>query len=192
MGDAEFDLGIMYILGEGVPRNLAMAFHWLNLMDVYHDTRSFTFEDSNHESFAATRDYEAAFEEINNESKSGVGIAQVILGLCYQRGYFVYPDDDAAFDWYEKAANQNSSAGQVKLGDMYNEGISVEEDFRQAVKWYKRAADQNDPYGNERLAIMYFFGHGVPANESTGQQFFAKAQAQNEEPVVDDVRARTR
>jgi len=110
--------------------------------------------------------------------------AQFKLGIMYQYGYGVTPDDKQAVEWYQKAAEQDYAEAQYFLGLMYADGNGVTKDVSQAVKWYQKAADQGDAEAQSNLVAMIANGRGaaqddgelVAQYQTAAEQGDAKAQ----------------
>ncbi len=106
-------------------------------------------------------DWSTALLEMRPLAVRGEARAQHVLGLMYQFGRGVPPDDVQAFDWYMLAAMQGYSASQKKVGVMYHEGRGVPQDYKQAIVWLRKSAEQNDVQAMAALGGCYFLGQGV-------------------------------
>jgi TPR repeat protein len=123
---AQFNLGVMYAQGRGVPRDDAEAVRWYRLAAdqgfaeaqyilgaMYVAGRGVPQDDA-----GAVRWYRSAADQ-------GVAEAQGALGAMYAFGQGVPRDDAEAVRWYRLAADQGSALGQLSLGAMYAEGRGV-------------------------------------------------------------------
>ena len=140
---AQFNLGIMYDNGEGVPEDDREAVFWwrkaaeqgianaqYNLGVMYGDGKGVLEDD-----IQAVYWYRQAAEQ-------GVAKAQYNLGFMYDTGKGVLEDDIQAVYWYRQAAEQGHAMAQSNLGIMYGNGEGVPEDDIQAYAWFNLAAAQ--------------------------------------------------
>lgn len=105
-------------------------------------------------------DYFRALAEFRTAAEDGVAVAQYYLGVMYDNGLGVLPDQSEAARWYRAAAEQGHADAQFNLGDMYKCGHGVQQWHAEAVRWSRAAADQGDPYAQFNLGIMYQCGEG--------------------------------
>ena len=82
-------------------------------------------------------------DELLALADQGSAAAQYSLGLMYDEGLGVFPQDYAeAARWFRLAADQGFADAQFSLGYKYNLGQGVPQDDAEAVRWYRLAADQ--------------------------------------------------
>ena len=146
---AQFNLGLMYSSGKGVPQDHAEAAKWYrrasdqgnagaqNMLGFLYG-RGLGVRKNN---AAAARLYRRAAEQ-------GHARAQFNLGTMYRRGHGVAKNPVKAARWYRRAAEQGVVQAQNNLGFMYETGSGVPRDRVAALKWYTIAAarfsDSND------------------------------------------------
>jgi TPR repeat protein len=109
---AQFNIGIAFLNGYGVPKDSAEAETWFRK--------------------AANQGYAAAQNSLGNmyQAKNAADAAQNPRRTA------------EAASWYSKAANQGLAIAQLSLGLMYEGGIGVPQDYVQAYKWEGLAAAQ--------------------------------------------------
>ena len=90
-------------------------------------------------------------EKLLSEAKLGNPTAQVGLGMIYQNGFGVEPNEELACHWYSKAAEQGDDDAQALLGLMYEIGTGVEKDLEKAKRWYGLSAEQGNA---EALSLL--------------------------------------
>ena len=162
---AQYNLGVMYQNGQGVPQDYKEAVKWYRLA--------------------------AEPDQVNQ----GVTAAQYYLGWIYQNGQGVPQDYKEAVKWYRLAAEQGrfnlcgsitmylksencvenkniSAKAQFELGAMYQNGLGVSQDYKEAVKWYRLSAEQGDPETQYILGTMYKDGRGVPQDYALAHMWF--------------------
>ena len=131
---AQFNLGVRYATGEGVPQDNTEAVRWYRLAadqgharaQVYLGFMYATGEGVPQDNTEAIRWYRLAADQ-------GHGFALYRLDVM---GVPVVEDDTEAFRRYRVAANQGLAAAQFNLGLMYTNGEGVPQDNTEAVRWY--------------------------------------------------------
>ncbi len=88
-------------------------------------------------------------------------LAQLNLGLLFDRGEGVEQDYAQAAGWYRKAAEAGNARAQTNLGSMYFSGLGVEQDYESAARWYRRAAIGGNVTAQYNLAVLHELGLGV-------------------------------
>ena len=179
--DAQFDLGVIYDIGEDVSRDVAQAVIWYrkaagqghpaaqnNLGYMYQHGEGVPEDD-----VQAVNWYRKAAEQ-------GNAFALLNLGFMYRNGKGVPRDDAQAVSWYRKAAEQGEAKAQFKLGYMYQYGVCVPKDDAQAVSWYRKAARQGEAGAQNNLGFMYENGTGVPRDKVQAVNWYRKAAEQGD------------
>jgi len=105
----------------------------------------------------------------------GHAVAQVNLGVMYDKGEGVEQNLELAVSWYRQAAERGDSRAQFNLGNMIQHGNGVEQNLELAVSWYREAATQGHPGGQNNLGWMYRRGKGVEQNDKMAVGWWAKA-----------------
>ncbi len=169
---AQFNLGVMYAQGRGVPRDDAEAVRWYRLAAdqgfaeaqyilgaMYVAGRGVPQDDA-----GAVRWYRSAADQ-------GVAEAQGALGAMYAFGQGVPRDDAEAVRWYRLAADQGSALGQLSLGAMYAEGRGVSQDDVLAYVWFSLAAAQGGEIRESAVAARDQVAARLPpAQRARGQE----------------------
>ncbi len=106
-------------------------------------------------------DFVTAVREWRAQAEQGNGVAQVNLGLMYEKGKGVTQDFQEALRWYRLSAEQGVAHAQFSMGVMYREGRGVAQDYRAAVNWFRLAASQGHADAQSSLGEMYASGRGV-------------------------------
>ena len=170
---AQYNLGVMYADGDGVPENGAEAVKWFrkaaaqgdadaqyNLGVMYADGDGVPENDSE-----AAKWYRKAADQ-------GDADAQHNLALMYDTGDGVPKNDAEAFKWYRKAADQGLAVAQYNLGIMYDTGEGVPKNDAEAFKWYRKAADQGYVEAQYNLGVIYGNGGGLSEDDTSAVKAF--------------------
>ena len=177
--EAQYQLGVRYIQGDGVPKDAGQAAIWLRkAADRGHATAQayLGFMYANGEGVAEDDGQAASW--YRKAAEQGHADAQFNLGLMYAGGEGVPEDGGQAASWYRKAAEQGFAAAQINLGIMYASGEGVPEDGGQAVSWYRKAAEQGHADAQFNLGLMYAGGEGVPEDGGQAASWYRKAAEQ--------------
>jgi uncharacterized protein len=163
--DAQYGLGSIYYLGDGVPQDYKKAVYWLTkAAEQGHYEAQYNLGVMYHEGKVVVQDNKQAVYWYKKAAEQGYTLAQFNLGLSYYEGKVVVRDYKQAVYWYKKAAEQGYAKAQSKLGLMYDRGEGVSQDYKQAAYWYKMAAEQGQVYAQRNLGLSYYHGHGVSQN----------------------------
>lgn len=175
---AQFNLGMCYELGKGVPADAVSAAEWY------------------------TRAANNAQERDNCRAA-----AQCSLGWCYLHGRGVEQSHEEAVEWWLRAAENGSSAACFALGWHFDPanpdgaaaaaaaakpapgaeagdtaakaGASLGSGAAaKAVGWYQRAADLGNADAMRNLGLCYEHGRGVPADAKKAVRHYYQAARQ--------------
>ena len=198
--NAQYNLGIMYAKGRGVPRDDAKAVQWLRkaaeqgfdraqLMVgvMYAEGRGVPQDYVQGHMWIAlavagsppgkAREKAVKYRDLfaTEMSPAQIAEAQHNLGSRYAEGRGVPRDDATAVQWYRKAAEQGHANAQYNLGFRYAKGRGVPQDYAKAVRWHRKAAERGFAKAPLVLAFLYELGKGVPQNYAKAAQWYRKA-----------------
>ena len=175
----QFNLGVMYDLGQGVQQDYAQALIWYRkaadngLLDAQFNI-GLMYEQGK----GVQQDYAQALDWYRDAADQGLAYAQNKVGAIYDHGQGVQRDYGQAVLWYHKAAEQGDAEAQNNLGLMYEQGKGVQQDYVQALIWYRKAVDQGLADAQNNLGALYANGHGVPKDEAQAFVWCRKAAEQ--------------
>lgn len=168
---AQYDLGISYHNGDGVPQDDAQAASWFrkaadqgNALAQYN--LGLLYEDGS----GVPQDFGQAVIWYRKAGDQHQANAEYSLGLAYFLGRGVPKDYAQAASLYHDAAEQGVAPAQYNLGVMCAKGIGVPQDYVQAAIWYRKAANQGDANAQFKLGELYARGVGVPRDY--GEAYF--------------------
>jgi enhanced entry protein EnhC len=93
-----------------------------------------------------------AFAVAKKEAQTGNPLAALLLGIMYERGIAVSPDQVEAVYWYQKAGNNPVS--DFVLGTYLSQGKGLSKDMAKGLALLQHSADSGFSYGNLNLAIL--------------------------------------
>lgn len=175
----QYNLGVMYAKGLGLPRDREQALAWLQKAASQHDfnaslAREYLehLENPNPPLAPPPPDFDA----VRRQAEQGNAEAQNRLGILYRDDRSVLKNDAQAVAWFRKAAEQNYAPAEANLADMYSEGKGVPKDQDLFVYWLRKAAEHSHAESQVALSRMYFNGiFGVRKDVTLGLQLMMKA-----------------
>ena len=145
--EAEYNLGVLYSNGQGVPKDQTEATHWFlkavqqgdnnaanSLGDIY-----------DNEGPGSSQNFAEAEKWYRKAAESGVANAQFNLGVMYDIGQGVKQDFAEALKWYRKAADQGNAAALCNIAILYYNGQGVPVDRVQAHRYFLLAKELDEP-----------------------------------------------
>lgn len=154
--DGRYQLGQLYLRGQGVEQNPASALNWFEQAAEqglapaqYQSARMYQ------RGQGAAPNPSKARQRFEQAARQGHRDAQLALGLLYLHGEGVAVDNGKARDWLLRAARQGSAAAQYQLGELYAEGRGVPADTAAAYVWLSLAKDNGEPRAAARLQQLH-------------------------------------
>jgi len=149
---AQYNLGILYHEGHGVPRDFNEAVRWFRLAAEQGaapgaSDAQFLLAWSYEEGAGVPKDYKEAARWYRQAADHGQPFAQTNLGLAYVNGRGVERDPAEAAELLRKAASRNYPPSLFSLGELYERGFGVPQDYVQAHMWFNLAASRGDGNG---------------------------------------------
>jgi len=143
--NAQYNVGIMYDSGAGVPKDFTQALQWYRrAADLGHVYAQYALGLRYYRGEDVARDITQALQWFQKAAEQGDVDAQFSLGGIYFRGDGVPRDFTRALQWYQKAADQGLDRAQVSLGGLYAAGEGVPKDLVIAYVWFNLAAAQGN------------------------------------------------
>ncbi|HEY1339816.1 MAG TPA: metallophosphoesterase [Bryobacteraceae bacterium] len=175
--NAQYNLGLLYARGQGVPQDYAKAAEWYgkaadggvpaaeyNLGLMYANGQGVK-----QDSAEAAKWFQKAAEQDVTDAVTG-------LGNIYYEGQGSFRNYSEAEKWYRKAAENGVASAAFSIGVMYDIGQGVEKNYDEALKWYRQAADDGYPAAVANIGILYYNGQGVKRDLVQAYAWFARAQ----------------
>ena len=79
-------------------------------------------------------------DDVRKYAELGDSQAQIKLGLCYEKGRGVTPNENESIKWFTKAAIQGNHFAQYILGVRFYKGIGVRQSNEKALMWFEKAS----------------------------------------------------
>lgn len=163
--DAQRELGMRYLTGEGLKQSAQKGIYWLHRAAVGNNKAA---QYDLAQILATAEDTEknapAALQWMTKAADNGLVDAQRDLAAWYMEGKLVPVDWEKAKKYLIKAAEAGDADAQYIFGEMYLSGSSVVQDEAKAREWIGKAAAQEHPRAQQRLK---FLNGEVPAGEES-------------------------
>ncbi|KAF9549957.1 hypothetical protein EC957_002017 [Mortierella hygrophila] len=177
--EAQFNVGVLYDEGNGVPQDFAKAMEWYRMAADQGDARAqCNIGAMYREGSGVPQDFSKAMEWFRLAADQGHTYTQFNIGFMYEEGKGVPQDIAKAMEWFRMAADQGLSVARCNIGSMYYEGSGVPQDFTKAMEWYRMAADQGDARAQHNIGFIYREGKGVPQDFAKAMEWFRMAADQ--------------
>ena len=176
--DWENNLGLCYIYGKGVEKNVAEGNNWYKKALEHGSTEAlFNLGVSYYKGEGVVKDLQEAKRLFEKSSAQGDDIAQLYIGRILE-------DTNASCDEivaaYKKAAEMGCTEAQDYLGYWYENGENgLDVDYQEAFRWYKKAAEQGNRYAQYDIGCLYDDGLGVKENKREAVKWFKRAASKN-------------
>ena len=184
--DAQLELGLQYLRGDGASQDYSLAAKWLEAAaESGSAVAQYEFGMMHSRAQGFEEDHETAVRWISLSAQQGFASAQHQLAMAYAFGFGIEKNESSALQWYLLAAEQGYPETQWHLAAVYSGGLlGVEKDPDLALRYYKLAAGQGHPEAQATLGYAYFFGEGVEAdieasyrwNQAAAKQGVARSQ----------------
>ncbi len=200
---AQAEAGLGYMLGNGVPQDMAKAVEWwrkaaeggeclamLWLGNAYErgdgvakdDCKAKEYWERSHAAGCpeATERLLSLADEYREGAEAGDVSAQFFMGAALECGYGTERDAGEAVAWYRKAAEQGHPGAQAFLGYALLAGEGTEKNAEEAVEWFRKAAGQGNSEAQQNLGLCLFYGNGCEENRGEAAEWYRKAAEQGE------------
>lgn len=176
---AQYRLGRMYYLGNGVSPDKQEANKWIKKAadqgyDIAQNALGFMYSGG----IGIKQDQSEAVKWYRKAAEQGNADAQHNLGCKYEYGIGLEKDLHEAVKWFRMAAEQGHGMAQYSIGCMYENGKGLKKDVIEAVKWYRKAADQENSWAQFNLGLMYENGKGIKKDVYEAAKWYRKAAEQ--------------
>jgi len=174
--EAQYQLGMSYLNGEGVKVNIQKGIEYLRASAKQNYAKAYA-------RLAKMYDYgwdvpinlELAVQLYHLAASLGDGTSQANLGYKYESGKGVEKNTNTALKFYELSAEQKNDQGLNNLASFYFDGTEVSQDKVKAIQLYKEAAALGNDYALNNLGKIYRTGDGVERDEKLAFNYFKRA-----------------
>lgn len=173
---AMFNLGTMYLKGEGIDQDYQKAYQLFSRAAQNGDgaaMNSLAVMYAN--GLGVARDDQVAIEWHRRAVAAGDASAMFNLGHLYYEGEIVPRDYDEARRLFLRAAELGNASAMNGLGRAYREGHGVGRDDRRALEWFEKSAAAGNTSAMNNLGYMFENGFGVKKDLKRALEWYRKA-----------------
>ncbi len=180
---AQYNLGLMYLSGDGVKQDNAEALKWFTasanggFAEAQYRLGVIYFRND-----IVPIDYAEAVKWYRAAATQGHVRSQLDMGVIYYNGAVVEQDYAEAIKWYALAAGQGLTEAQFNLGNMYLKGEGVPENLVKGYMWVYLSTQPNNAQLNEpaksnakRFTVLSFFASQMTASQVAEAKSLANA-----------------
>jgi TPR repeat protein len=184
--EAQYNLGVMYANGQGVPRDDAEAARWycaaadqskpeaqFNLGVAYANGQGVP-----HDDVQAYKWFNLAASRLSGETRDlAVKNRDIVAAKVTDdaAAAFAAGDYTTALRVLRPLADQGNADAQTYVGVMYHNGQGAPQDHTEAARWYRKAAEQGYASAQNNLGLLYAYGQGVPQNHVEAYKWLSLA-----------------
>lgn len=180
--EAKFFLGMCYIYGLGVEKNLNYGVGYiLDSARCDYTVAQNELGRLIEEEIIADQP-ENAFGWYKKAALSGNIDAIYNLGNCYERGYGTAINIDDALKWYYKGNSLKSKKCTLKLAEYFDK----KGDYNKALIFYLNY--DKDPDVAYKLSCYYYNGIGVGRNDAKGKRYLEYAASKGQEKAIEKLK----
>mgnify|MGYP000023524932 CR=1 FL=1 len=167
--DAQYQLGLALLLGEGLPKDTPLAFRWVSRAAQHNQVRAQSLLGSLylHGEGVQASPIDAAYW-YKKAAKSGDEDAQYALALMLRRGEGIPMNKAKAHDSLVALANNDYPAAQAMLGEwLLGHAKKDPLKMQEAVTWLKRSEGHGNEYAKYLLILAHIqYSPHEPLSES--------------------------
>ena len=173
---AQYKLGEMYQLGDGVEQDYDKAFHYYKLAADQDAPEALTAVGYFYgQGLGTEQNLDEMLKYYNRAAEMGEPMAQFNLGCCYRDGTGVKQDYGKMHEYYRLAVEKGNADAQFNLGYAYQVGLGVEPDYNEAYRLYQLSADQGFPVAMFAVGDCYYLGNGVEKDLAAAAEWYRKS-----------------
>lgn len=163
--EAQFVTFIMYLNGEGAPKDMDKAFEWCKKSASNgHPKGQHNLANFYNKGIVVEKSEEKAFYWCKKSAEQGYERAQNELGIRYFNGEGVARDLGLSFYWLKKSAEQNNPQSQYYCGKFYFEGTGVPKSESKAIYWLTQSAEQE--FVQSQYLLCYIYDRKTPSEKN--------------------------
>lgn len=150
--EAQFQLGVMYGAGLGVPADINVAVSWyLKAAQQNHPEAAYVLCIAYAKGQGVNVDRELSDQWLRKAADLGsINALNGLASIHYRKQEFT-----EALAWFRKAAAKNDASAQFNIGNIYNRGKAVQQNESEAIKWFTLAANQNEDRAQYELGVLH-------------------------------------
>lgn len=177
---AQFNLGLAYHLGKGVPKSELEAVRWYKAAaDAGYAPAQANLGYCYDTGFGVAVEPAEAVKWYQLAAVQGNAFAQYNLAKKYQSGPGVPLDPKSAEKWFLAAAQQNFVPAFFSLGQIYANEFTRNPNYPEALKWFRLAAEQGFAPAQHAIGYLYASGKSGQTNYFEAVKWYTLAASRD-------------
>ena len=142
---ADYEIGIRYLDGQGIPQNTDDGVRWLErAANAGLAPAHFRLGGVYEKGLGVKKNLDKARRHYVIAADKGHAKAMHNLAVLFAEGIDGKADYKAASQWFRRAAEHGVADSQYNLGILYARGIGIDQNLPESFKWFALAALQGD------------------------------------------------
>jgi TPR repeat protein len=166
--DAQYTLGFMYLVGDGVQKNGAEEIRWYRAAAGRNARAAFMLSLMYQHGEGVMKNPAEAFRLMRLATHRDDPRVQYYLGTFYYQGFGTEIDRPAAVTWFRKSAEKGFAEAQLAYGMLLLSGDGVAQDRSKAIEWLSKAAKQDNVTAKEVLRELLTYRGQPTVSPMTG------------------------
>jgi len=179
VADAQYTLGFMYLIGDGVPKDGVEEVRWYRVAAAKNSRAAFMLSLMYQYGEGVPQNPVEAVRLMRSAAELGDYRAQYYLGTFYYQGVGSQVDRAAAAAWFRLSAVAGYADAQLAYGMVLLSGDGISQDKSQAITWLSKAARQNNSRAKEVIGELLVYRGQPNVSSVTGK---AAAGASSHQP----------
>jgi len=174
---AQYELGLVYMSGEGVSKNYNEGVSWLKkAAEQGHAQAQYNLSLAYYKGNGVAKSSTQSINWLTKSAEKGYEKAQNELGKTYRDGdEGVSKDLKQSIKWFRKSAEQGFPEAQYNLGVVL---LQQNEKDKEAIEWFLKAAEQGFMHAQYDVGAEYYLGRNISQDFSKSAYWFKKAAEQ--------------
>ncbi len=174
----QFDLGLIYEKGKGVPVDLVKAKElYLKAAEKGHVQAMVQLAGLYFNAGASAKDQEIALDWYKKAAQKDDRDALYQLGLLSETGVATPLNFPEALRYYQKAADLGDAKAMLALARIHQYGLGGVKNNQQAISYYKKLAAMGNAFAQYQLATFYYDGIDGKRMPQEGKHLLEQAEA---------------
>jgi len=177
VSQAQYELGLVYMSGEGVSKNYNEGVSWLKkAAEQGHAQAQYNLSLAYYKGNGVAKSSTQSINWLTKSAEKGYEKAQNELGKTYRDGdEGVSKDLKQSIKWFRKSAEQGFPEAQYNLGVVL---LQQNEKDKEAIEWFLKAAEQGFMHAQYDVGAEYYLGRNISQDFSKSAYWFKKAAEQ--------------
>jgi len=186
--DAQYTLAFMYLIGDGVPKNIDNEVRWYRAAAGKNPRAAFMLSLMYRVGDGVSQDHAEALRLMRIAAGKGYSRAQYYLGTYYYQGIGTKVDRISAGLWFRRSAEAGFAKAQLAYAMLLLSGDGVSQNKSQAIEWLGKASRQGNGRARDVLReLLTYHGENLSAQfiEFPGAVYKTEVQKSEDQLLIE-------